>query len=328
MRIIQCFLLLILPWQVFAEEDDTYFVLGMAYRLDALDWSISGVGNPAGSEPNILSELEWRDLDIAQFKAELVGTNSTGVYFRGLASYGWVIDGENQDSDYAGDNRSLEFSRSLSDTNGSSVWDLSAGLGYTIYLGGSGDIRLIPIAGISYHQQRLRMRNGNQILWNSANALIYDPGIVGSAALGPFPGLNASYEANWSGPWLGIDMQMDLQNGSTLFARVEGHQANYTAWANWNLRSDFAHPVSFEHEADGRGWVLELGWRNPPSRHYWVWGVTASLQSWTTDAGIDRTFFVDPAPPCNGNCYGESRLNEVNWVSRSINITLNKAFSN
>jgi len=322
-----CVLLLVFPWQVFAADDDSFLALGMAYRLDALDWNINGAGNPTGSEPNILSELEWRDLDIMQLKAELIGSNATGFYFRGLAAYGWVLDGENQDSDYAGDNRSLEFSRSLSDTDGSTVLDVSGGLGYTFFLGENDDIRFIPIVGYSYHQQRLRMRNGNQKVWSTANALIYDPDTVGGPALGPFSGLNASYDSNWSGPWLGFDMQMDLQDSSMLFERVEGHLASYYGKANWNLRDDFAHPVSFEHEANGRGWVLELGWRDQPSRHYWTWGVTASLQSWTTDAGIDRTFFVDPAPPCNGNCYSESGLNEVNWSSRSINVTLSKAFS-
>jgi hypothetical protein len=176
------------------------------------------------------------------------------------------------------------------------------------------------MVGYSYHQQRLRMRNGNQILWDSANAVIYNPNLVGSPSLGPFPGLDSSYEAQWSGFWMGFDMQMDLQSSNILFARVEVHQAFFLGRANWNLRDDFAHPVSFEHEADGQGWVLELGWRNSPSRHRWVWGVTVSLQSWTTDSGVDRIYYFD-------NTFDEGQLNEVNWSSRSLNFTLSKAFS-
>lgn len=312
------FIVISVPYAA-AEDLPAGMSLSLGYRVDALDWNINGAGNQAGSEPNILSELEWRDMDILQLKARFNKTNRDGYYFRGSFSYGWAMDGENQDSDYAGDNRSLEFSRSLSDIDDSTVMDLGGGLGYTLFLGANEDIRLIPIVGYSYHRQELNMRNGNQILWNSANAAVYNPGIVGSVPLGPFSGLNSSYDAHWSGPWLGVDLIMDLQTGSTFFARVEAHKANYFAEANWNLRSDFAHPVSFEHEADGYGWVLELGWMKELSRHYWSWGVTTSFQSWSTDAGTDRTFFAD-------NSYSEGRLNEVNWTSSNINFTLSKSF--
>ena len=298
----------ILPGQVLAASEPSDASLSLGYRVDSLDWNIDG----GSSGPNILSELEWRDMDILQLRAGLSGANREGFYFRGSAAYGWVIDGENQDSDYAGDNRSLEFSRSISEVNGSSVLDVSGGVGFTYLAGESDQIQIIPLIGYSFHNQKLRMRNANQVVSDSANFDLYDPDPSKDVPpLGPFAGLDSSYESEWSGPWLGVDMLLDLQGGSTVFVRMEKHWTNYYAKANWNLRSEFAHPVSFEHEADGHGWVLELGWRNPPSRHFWTWGVTASLQSWTTDAGIDRTFFTDPASPCNGNCYSEGRLNEV-----------------
>ena len=109
-----------------------------------------------------------------------------------------------------------------------------------------------------------------------------------------------------------------------MYLHLERHWPKYEARANWNLRDDFAHPVSFEHEANGRGWVMELGWHNQPARNDWVWGASMTLQSWTTSSGTDRTFLVIPGPPCNGNCYTEGILNEVNWFSKSINITLSK----
>jgi hypothetical protein len=174
-----------------------------------------------------------------------------------------------------------------------------------LQMGESNQYQIIPMIGYSYLNQDLRMRNGNQIV----------------PALGPFAGLNSSYDAEWSGFWLGADMLLDLQDGSTMFVRLESHWANYFAQANWNLRTTFAHPVSFEHEANGRGWVMELGWAKPPSQYNWVWGVTVSLQSWTTDSGIDRTFY-------SNNTFSEGKLNEVNWSSRSINFTLQKAFAN
>lgn len=297
----------VLSVQAQAASGPSDATLSLGYRTDSLDWNIDG----GSSGPNILSELEWRDMDILQLRAGVSGANRDGFYFRGFVDYGWVLDGVNQDSDYAGDNRSLEFSRSLNGVDDSRVWDASGGLGFTYYAGKSDRLRIIPLVGVSYHKQQLKMRNGFQII----------------PTFGPFAGLDSRYESRWLGPWLGVDMLLDLQDGSTAFVRMESHWVNYYAKANWNLRTDFAHPVSFEHEANGRGLVLELGWHKAPSVYNWVWGVTVSLQSWTTEAGIDRTYLVIPGPPCNGRCYSEGKLNEVNWSSRSINFTLRKAFS-
>jgi len=96
---------------------------------------------------------------------------------------------------------------------------------------------------------------------------------------------------------------------------------NFSAQADWNLRSDFAHPVSFEHRADGWGQVLELGWQSATSRVYWTWGVSIVAQSWSTNSGVDRVFFSDGS-------VGMVKLNEVNWSSRSVNLVLRKAFAN
>ncbi len=163
------------------------------------------------------------------------------------------------------------------------------------------------------------MVNGNQVVWDSTNAALL--GFRGSVPLGPFAGLNSSYDAEWYGPWLGADIFLDLQAGGALFVRLEAHWVNYFAQADWNLRGDLAHPVSFEHEADGQGGVLELGWQNVFSRTYWAWGVSIVAQSWSTDSGIARIFDSDGSADA-------TRLNEVNWSSRSINFTLRKTFIN
>ncbi len=288
--------------------------LSLGYRVDSLDWNIrAGRGGP-----NILSELEWKDMDILQLRGELSGSNADGIYFRGQAGYGWVWDGQNRDSDYAGDNRSLEFSRSNSDVDDGRVLDLSGGLGMTFYFGETEQWRIIPMVGYSYHQQNLRMVNGNQVVSNSDNAALL--GFSFDLPLGPFAGLNSTYDTTWHGPWLGADIFLDLQASGTIFMRLEAHWVDYFAQANWNLRGDFAHPVSFEHEANGQGQVLELGWQNVSSHIDWVWGVSIAMQSWSTGSGIDRIFFSDGS-------VGLANLNEVNWSSSSINFTLRKAFA-
>jgi hypothetical protein len=305
--------------QAMGGRSETDVAMSLGYRMDSLDWNINGEGNPVGSSPNILSELEWRDLQIMQLKTEFTTTNYTGFVFRGNLDYGWVRDGENQDSDYAGDNRTLEFSRSINDVDGSRVFDISGGLGFNLFAGDIEEYRISPMVGYSYHRQNLRMKNGNQRLYDLANYQVYDPSATGTLPLGPFPGLNSSYEATWKGFWLGVDMEMELTSGNRLFARLEAHKADYSAEANWNLRSEFAHPVSFTHDANGQGGVLTLGWKQMPDTYRWRWGVTFTLQNWSTDSGTDNTFFTNGA-------VNTGKLNEANWSSRSIDISLQKHF--
>jgi len=107
---------------------ETEFVFTGGYRRDDLDWSIAG--DSSGNNPNILSELTWDDLESYQvkFQGNLVWPNI--IALRGLADYGWISDGENQDSDYYGDNRTWEFSRSNNNSDDGDVWDVSLAIGY------------------------------------------------------------------------------------------------------------------------------------------------------------------------------------------------------
>ena len=90
-------------------EGDLELVGG--YRLDDLDWSIAG--NLNGTNPNIVSELTWSDLESYQLKLGGKGTIDRVFYLRGSAAFGWVLSGDVQDSDYNGDDRTQEFSRSI-----------------------------------------------------------------------------------------------------------------------------------------------------------------------------------------------------------------------
>jgi hypothetical protein len=108
--------------------------------------------------------------------------------------------------------------------------------------------------------------------------------------------------------------------------RLELHRPNYSATADWNLRDDFRHPVSFEHKAIGLGGVLELGWQELPSQRDWQWGVDLMIQRWHTGAGTDTTYLnTNYDPSCDPYCTATTRLNEVNWSSNSLNITVNRA---
>jgi len=106
----------------------TEFLLSTGYRVDDLDWNIAGDIN--GNNPNILSELEWEGLESFQIKTTNKTIFNQLFLLKGSLAYGWILNGENQDSDYWGDNRTLEFSRSNNNSDEGNMLDASFGLGW------------------------------------------------------------------------------------------------------------------------------------------------------------------------------------------------------
>lgn len=271
--------------------------LGADYRRAQLDWNIAG--DLSGHNPNIRSELTWRDLDIAQVSAVASAAMGEHVVIQAGGDYGEVASGKNQDSDYAGDNRSLEFSRSNNDAAGS-VSDAGIGLGYRFRFfsqEAGRHVLVTPMAGYSVHYQNLTIGNGAQTI----------------PATGPIAGLNSTYDAGWEGPWLGLNMRFEVSERTTIVADTAYHWADYTARADWNLRNDVAHPVSFRQGANGAGVVAALAVTHTLNRD---WEIVARLESqnWTAGPGADILYTVDGK---TGKIQPlATRLNAVHWKSQ------------
>lgn len=281
--------------------------LGSGYRSGELDWNIAGPGDT----PDVLSELEWKDLDIFQTEAEgqvwfaSAYWPALSLCLKGSAAYGWIVDGNNRDSDYAGDHRTLEFSRSENDGSGGNVLDLSIAAGPQFKLW-QGKITIALLAGWSYHEQNLEISEGQQ-------TIAEDPD-----NLGPFPGLDSSYDTKWWGPWLGTDLNWQLGERFTLSGAFAWHFADYEAKADWNLRDDLAHPVSFRHYADGHGLTLGLGLAYQLN-NVWMLELSYDYQNWQADDGNSYTYAASGGS-------GRTRLNEVNWRSQSVLLNLGYRF--
>jgi hypothetical protein len=267
-------------------------------RTDNFDWNISD----SDGSPNVLSELTWDKLRIYQIKAATRIVMNGPFYMRGHFGYGWIWDGSNQDSDYNGDNRTLEFSRSNNLSDSGEVWDASAAVGYTI---DAGALEVSPLLGYSYHAQYLKITDGFQTICDAGGS----PQSC-SVGLGPFAGLNSNYDALWYGPWVGVDLRYKTPNRKlTLYGTFELHLVLYRAEANWNLRSAFQHPVSFEHTGDGQGVLVSLG---ADYKLKGPWSLVANLDAdaWRVKDGLDRTFLSS-----GGSNITSTPLNEVHWDS-------------
>ncbi len=280
----------------------TEFDFAVSYRVDDLDWNIAA-DITGTATPNILSELTWEDLEIFQLKAKNRTTIGKFVALKGQIAYGWIFEGENQDSDYLGNDRTLEFSRSNNSTDDGDVLDLSGGLGVQFNFK-SDFFSVVPMVGYSYHEQNLKITDGVQTI----------------PATGPFANLDSSYDTEWYGPWIGVDLifrsskkEKNNKPEVTLITGLEYHWAEYEAVADWNLRTDFMHPKSFEHEVDdANGFVFNASLGISVNR-YLGFNLGFDYQNWWTDDGIDRIFFS------NGTI-SETRLNEVNWQSYAWSI--------
>lgn len=287
---------------IFAYEfADTYIRAG--YRRDELDFNIAG---PNGN-PNIISELTWDDLEIATISSgtTLFLDKSWLVNFD--FTYGRIFDGNNQDSDYLGDNRTSEFSRSNNGSDEGDVYDISISTGYR-WRPKTKEVEteIRPLVGISYHAQNLKMTDGVQTLSAPPQAM----------PLGPFSGLNSTYDATWFGPWLGVDSAFKFDEKFQLNLGLEYHYAFFDATANWNLRQDFQHPESYTHEAEGYGIIARVGGQyqfNPDL----TLGLSVDYQDWSANRDGEIEFFFSDSSQFT------SKLNEVNWRSYSINLGLN-----
>jgi len=289
-------------WSFGSDKQALEFSLGLDYRRDDLKWNIGF--NTA--TPNILSELTWSDMDIAQLSLKSAWSIKW-LQFRVAANYGEIINGDNQDSDYFGNDRTLEFSRSNNDADGD-VRDYIIAFGIPLrYFDtrGKRPAILTPLLGYARHEQRLKMKNGNQTIPN----------------VGPFPGLNSSYDTEWNGWWLGLDARFNARDKlwvDLFFASYP--DVDYDAEADWNLRDDLAHPVSFVHNADGDGYRWRLGITYDLTSRLAVSGHFERAKFSAKD-GVDTTFFANTSrPPEN------LPLHKVSWDSDVMSFRLNYHF--
>ena len=280
---------------VAAAETRWQWSLNAGYRQDDFEWSFTLPGiNPR-------SELTWRDVESFQLEFGLQRRFFNNFRLKGAFAYAFIFDGQNQDSDYDGNNRTLEFSRSNNATDAGDLWDISLGLAYDIRLF-SDRFLLSPLLGYAFNDQNLQISDGVQTL----------------PPLGPFQGLDSSYDATWYGPWVGMELQYNSYGSSApspgyeAFFGFEYHLADFEARADWNLRPDLAHPKSFEQDADGSGWVF-TGAFNYLFNSRWGVNLTGKYQHWETDTGTHRFFFSD------GSSFA-TRLDEVIWKSFAVTL--------
>lgn len=289
------------------------FMIGAGYRQDNLNWSVGG--DDDDQFPLFLSKLDWKRLNIWTMNTELDILFCNHIVLSAEGSWGRIYHGRVRDSDYvpffdgsSSFDDALEFSRSVAHVKGC-VYDVSASIGYQ-YMWLEGDFVTTPLAGYSYHAQRLHMYDGTQLI-------NFDPFTGEQFFLGHIPDLNSSYKTRWRSPWIGMNLQWNMDPCFSIYGEYQYHWATYRAGGHWNLRDDL--PDGFSHHARGKGQLLKAGgeWGFCSG---WTLGLQAKYQIWNTYKGTEKTKILQPIIDAFGNETDliipvSTRLNRVNWRS-------------
>jgi Protochlamydia outer membrane protein len=294
-------LLLCLPFSL-AQAGELNLSYGLGVRNDGLRWAVAA--DLFGTPPNILSELTWRNLQGSEQAFGLEYIASSGWLGRAnLRLTGFNMGGEVQDSDYTLDNRNGEFSRSLNATHGSTAQDAALLIGRRFYMNENTTLAITPVIGLSRNISDLRSNNGVQVI----------------PASGPYPNLDNRYRAQFSSMLAGAETRWWFASPFGLDMKWHHHWINYHAEADWNLRTDLQHPVSFYQ--DGKG-----------SDDRWELGLLARLnKDWTMELAYSRLkgslqngLHVD-----NNSTFPlqqSTLLREVVWSSASTSLIAQRTF--
>lgn len=285
--------------------------VGVGSRMDNISWNIAN----SNGVPNIVSELSWDDLKMTYYSAQLSAVVDSLV-LRAAFGRGEIVSGKNQDSDYGVDNRGCEFSRSNNEAGSGSAQDFEILVGIELPSLTAERAQLVPLMGYGQHQLNLTMTNGMQTI---SNAACVPPGWgIVPPPVGPINGLNSSYDAEWSGLLLGGEAYYDVTEQLRITGQYLRRWVNYNADANWNLRPDLAHPVSFSHSAIGYGNVYSVGLRYRADYGI-AFGALYERENFRTDPGSDLVFGSDGG-------FGSTVLNEVIWSSWRWRVSITADF--
>ena len=162
-------------------------------------------------------------------------------------------------------------------------------------------VHITPLLGYSRHLQYLTISDGRHTI----------------PPTGPIDNLDSNYNAEWSGPWLGLNLRLEADARNSVSINAEYHRADYYAEANWNLREDLAHPVSFKHWTQGDGFIVSMAFRRAVAEHR---DLVAHMeaQKWRGNAGVDKLYTIDTTTKVLQPT--ATRLNEVNWQSLSAGV--------
>lgn len=232
--------------------------------VEQFRWSIAG--NEQGLNPDILSELRFSKLKRTGLRFEGNYQLSPRMALNASAGRQYGFAGQVTDIDYAGNNRSLPVAlhKFRSSRNNTADYQLQ----YHCGILRKQSLSVTAIAGYFIYKATYQTQD-----WSRSN-------------------IAGIYNAQWRGPLLGMALRIALPQNWALQAGINGQNHAYKASANWIYRTDFSHPLSFTHRANGWGVDGSLGLNYQLSPRFDL-QLSSFLQQWKTGHGSDRLYMAD-----------------------------------
>lgn len=263
-------------------QDTTRLVVNIAggFGQEKLDWTIAG--NLQGKNPNILSELKWKDVRGPHFHIDVILRVKRRFLISGSSDYQKTTSGTVTDTDYQGDNRTNQSFFILVDADRGYTSNITGQVGYDLML--RKGFSLQPWIGYTRDQMLL---------------YLFDDQSFGDQKL------NSTYENYWKGMLLGLSAHLKIFNRFSAAITFQYRQLRYDATANWNLIAEFEHPKSFTHYAKGFGITntAKLDYQLSRTLSVFFQGKYAFLE---TGKGVDTVFFTS----------GQTEKTQLNGVQR------------
>jgi len=325
-------------FEPFLTRGKTTWSVNTGVRINTFEWNIAS-DTTGTATPNILSELTWRDLVMLEVNGEVrheepmdIGRLKGGLHLEANVNGGTAIDGENQDSDFNGDNRTAEFSRTIADASGGYAVGGSAAVGYKFYMTGDPTRRAENILKSKRAQTasgRARQARAIRQAMHNATPVVTMTPLIGYAvdqhdyrmksvdqvipANGPIgiDDFDWHYLSTWYGPFVGLEAEIKGKK-NMLRLRGEYHETEFYGEGFWRGRAGFRQDPSYVQEASGNGYLINAEYAHALGEDYAL-TVDGTYKIREATDGTDKTFFVT-------NNSGAVRLNEVNDESISMHL--------
>jgi hypothetical protein len=207
------------------------------YSMGRGDWRISF---PGGG-----SLLQWDDIDSLMTLIECEISLTRNIHLSGSYGSGSIDDGKNTDSDFVTIGFvNANFIESEAQSDGETwLYDLTLNADIDYVAERFRVAEFAVFIGFFSYSDELHDRDGRITLF------VLDQSLEGVE----FPGLNNTYDFEWTGFRVGARTAMVINESFTLEASTALLLGlEYEGEAFWNLRTDFrSTPPNFVHEADG-----------------------------------------------------------------------------
>ncbi|ANH80765.1 hypothetical protein A8C56_07025 [Niabella ginsenosidivorans] len=227
-------------------------------------WSIAG--NENGTDPNILSELKFKNIRKTGGQLGVLWQFSPHLSINAQVSQLHTFDGNATDIDYAGDDRTNPIVQ----------------LNFVSKKGKENDFKT-SLHYLFMRHEKLRLAAGAGYYFSKSGYFLH--GVEKSDNKG-------NYVVRWRGPVVAFDGGIFLYKKGGLQMALDYRYLFYHADADWALRNDFAHPVSFTHNANGVGINVYTGLYYSFSSFFQL-QLGGFLGYWHTGHGIDVLYMAN-----------------------------------